>query len=365
MILATQSLGDVDISSSTLSNIGLRIGMRMPEMDCNKILSIDNNIPIHFSRAGQAVYNTQNGLKSGNIIFQCAFLSKENIAQKVGYLTTKPQIDKHSVADFKKYIYDGNNEVFFKSNSTINVLIENNAFKINDLFADIYIGEPSYLQEDHFKFRLRKQVGSNLFLVGDDQGAVISIFYHSLFQLIKQSSSLSKFFVFELFDIDSGLAGCFERLKNESQNVKIFSREKPLEQLLDELTAELDLRIAEDGQPGRIIVAIPNLQRVRSLRKEGYDVSPAASKLQILLKDGPDYGIHVFLHIFNYNTLMDCLGGNILNEFENIAILKEENPSKYIDDYSLKTIKSNNTIYFKSPVSRYGVDIIKTYRYEK
>ncbi len=366
MILATQSLGDVDISGSTLSNIGLRIGMKMPEMDCVKILSMDNDAPLQFSRAGQAVYNTQNGLKSGNNLFQCAFIPKDKMAEKIDYLANKAKKSALNLTPFKQYIYDGNQSVTVANNSILKTLLNENIFQINNKFCDMYIGEPSYLQAEHYKYRFRKKYSSNVLLAGDDDDAAISFVYHSVLQAIKQSNNESKFYIFDLFDEDSDLSGQFEELKSMTTNCKVFSKNKLLDKLLDELKDELDLRVNEEGNKGRYIVCILNMLNIRELRKEGYgDLTPLASKLSVLLKDGADYGIHFILHALNYNLLMDCFESKILNEFENIVVLKGEDPTRYIDDLSLSPIKNKNTAYLKSPTSRYKADVIKIYKKEE
>jgi hypothetical protein len=65
-ILATQSLSGVNISESTLTQLGIRVAFRMHERDAARFLSADNTIPEAFSEAGVAVYNTSHGLKNAN-----------------------------------------------------------------------------------------------------------------------------------------------------------------------------------------------------------------------------------------------------------------------------------------------------------
>lgn len=359
MILATQSLGEVDISSSTLSNIGLRIGMKMTEMDCSRILSIDNDVPLKFSRPGEAVYNTQNGLKVGNKLFQSAFISKDDIEKKINYLNNKP-----TTISFKRFISDGSKVARIEDNAILQEQIKNDCFKRNDNFCDIYIGEASTLKEEHFSIRVRKQSESNLFIAGDDPESVISLMYYGLTQLIQQSSTESQYYIFDLFDVDSGYQGALNLLKDISPNVKIYSKDKPLEGLLEKLKLELDARMEEEGSSGRIIIAIMNTQKIRSLRKDGYDDSPIAMQLVKIIKDGPDYGIHTFMHIQNNNQLMEIFDSKIMNEFENQIILKGEDVSKYIDDYYANSIKDLGTAYLKTPKTEKSAELIKLYQKE-
>lgn len=360
MILATQSLGDVDISSSTLSNIGLRIGMKMTEMDCSRILSNENDIPLTFSRPGEAVYNTQFGLKAGNKLFQCAFISKDDIEKKVNYLKSKA-----TEIVFKRFISDGSKIAKLEDNVVLQEQIKNDTFKVNDSFCDIFIGEPTTIREQHVNLRIRKHSESNIFIAGDDPLSVISLIYYSLSQLIRQSSEGSQFYVFDLFDEDGGYQGALDDLKEKTPNIKIYSKDKPVENLLEKLKAELDLRINEEESKGRIILAIINLQNIESMRKDCYsDYSPLAQLLEKIIKIGPKYGIHTFMHIQNYNQLMEIFNSKILNEFENQLILKGEDASRYIDDYTVSPVKNLGTAYLKSPLTDKSFQLIKLYQKE-
>lgn len=69
-ILSTQSLSGINISESTLSQLGIRIALRMQERDAARFLSADNTLPSTFSTAGIAVYNDNNGEIGANRLFQ-------------------------------------------------------------------------------------------------------------------------------------------------------------------------------------------------------------------------------------------------------------------------------------------------------
>mgnify|MGYP001199972328 CR=1 FL=1 len=357
MILSTQSLGDVDISSSTLTNIGLRIGLKMPEIDCTRILSIENDVPSRFTRPGEAVYNTQNGLKSGNKLFQSSYISKNELGQKISYLKSK-----QPESLFKQFIFDGFEQPDIKENLALQKIISENSFKINDNFCDVYIGEPCRLSEEHLKYRIRKQAESNFFTAGDDPQAVVACFYYSLWQIAKQSSAESQFYIFDLFDIDSEYSGQLNVLKNEIQNCKVFTKEKPLEEILSNLNILMGERANDENMAGRVVLAIMNVQKIRSLKKDGYNDSPLALLLTKILKEGPDVGIHSFMHFQNFNQYKELFDNNLLNEFENKLILKGEEINRYVDDYNAKNIKENGIAYFQSPQSGYEFSMIKVYK---
>jgi len=69
-VLSTQSLSGINIAESTLSQLGIRIALRMQERDAARFLSADNTLPSTFNTAGMAVYNDNNGELGANRLFQ-------------------------------------------------------------------------------------------------------------------------------------------------------------------------------------------------------------------------------------------------------------------------------------------------------
>ena len=364
LILATQTLGDVAINTSTLNQLGLRLAMKMPENDCTRLLSVDNDLPKTFNRAGQALYNANQGQKNGNVEFQVAYMTDKEVVANIELINNLKLSNSDINTEFKRYIFDGSSNAKMEDNSILAENLKNDSFIVNDNFCSLYIGEPAFIQEEHIKIKIRKQQESNVLLSGDASNATISIIYNSYQQLIKQSSAESKFYIFDTFDVDSGFSGQFEGLKQLTQNIKIYSKPKPIESLIEELTEELGKRFEEEGSQGRIVVSLLNIHKFKDLRKEGEygDFPENTKKLFKLLKDGPDYGIHFFVHAVNYNGLMTLLEQKHLKEFENVIVLKGEEPEKHLDSYGgMKTIKEEKMAYLKSPETKYPLDLFKIY----
>jgi hypothetical protein len=363
LILATQTLGDVAINTSTLNQLGLRLAMKMPENDCMRLLSVENDLPKTFNRAGQALYNANQGQKNGNIEFQVAYMTDKQVQANIETINNLKLSNPNINTEFKRYIFDGSSNAKIENNSILAENLKNDTFIINDNFCSLYIGEPAFIQEEHIKIKIRKQQESNVLLSGDASNATIGIIYNSYQQLIKQSSAESKFYIFDTFDVDSGFSGQFEGLKQLTENIKIYSKPKPIDSLIEELTEELAKRFEEEGSQGRIVVSLLNIHKFKDLRKDedAYDFPETTKKLFKLLKDGPDYGIHFFVHAVNYNGLMTLLEQKHLKEFENVIVLKDEDPEKHTDSYGIKTIKVETMAYLKSPETKYTLDLFKTY----
>lgn len=359
LILSTQSLGEVDISSSTLSQLGLRIAFSMPEYDCMKILHVDNVMPSEFTKAGQAVHNTAQGKKEGNTIFQAAFIEKSQLPEIIASLPS-PKCINFS----KAFIFDGTRDIKFEENETLWNNIRGNNLLINDLFADSFIGEPFYLSDKHVFIRLRKQQESNVLMIGDDPGGAISVANKTIYQVILQSQPESKVLLFDLFPVDSGWMGRFnfdEFAENNIHNTKIYSRSKLLDEILSQIRIELENRFEDDSIKTRILLCIMNTNSIKDLRSTGYDISPLAGKLLSIIKDGPEYGIHTILHFLNRKSFDDIFERSVYDEFENKILLKGQNPY----DFGLNVedvIENEYTGYAIHPKAKYESDKFKIYK---
>jgi hypothetical protein len=357
LILSTQSLGDVDLSISTLGQIGVRIALAMPSHDCIRILSMDNDLPVSFSKAGQAVYNNSLGRKEANSPFQVAYIDKIKISHELNLFPAIP--DKKYVEN--QFIFDGSNNIHFEDNLEFSELIRTNSVKINDVYSDIYIGEPFYLSLTHFSFRIRKQHASNLLIVGDDPKAAISVSFYTLYQLLLQSSKESQIFVIDLFGVDSGLQGGYDSLKELGPNIEITSKLKSAEEFIGLVKAELNKRFEEEGRKGRIILCLMNINSFRQLKRTDYSLSPFATDLLSIIKDGPEYGIHTIIQTLNKKSFEEIFEYNIYNEFENLVLLKGYNPSDFNSEKD-EAVTKDFTAFVISPRCKYSADKIKIYR---
>lgn len=79
VILSTQSLRGCNLSSSTRSNLGLRICLRLSENDCIDFLGSGNTVPSSFDRPGTALYNDKEGSPSSNRLFQASYIEMNKL----------------------------------------------------------------------------------------------------------------------------------------------------------------------------------------------------------------------------------------------------------------------------------------------
>ena len=87
MVLASQSISGLRLPRSILDQIGVRIAMQCSEADSRTVLADDNGAARLLNRAGEAIYNDQNGLIEGNNPFQTALLQEDERDSRLAALT--------------------------------------------------------------------------------------------------------------------------------------------------------------------------------------------------------------------------------------------------------------------------------------
>ncbi|GHU77044.1 hypothetical protein FACS189414_3810 [Bacteroidia bacterium] len=314
LILSTQSLGGIDIRGA-LSHLGLRIALKLnTTKDCDLLLGTMNHAPFAaLTKKGEAIYNARGGLTEGNIRFQTAYLSDSKLSYFINSIKEKVIERYQTDMPFKRFIYDGSTKADIRNNSEL----ANKTFNVDYKKCIVYIGEPVALVENHTHYVLRRQNESNVLIVGQDISSAVSIIYHSIEQIILQSSEDSMFYVCEKINVDNNSFGKIDSLTKIYPNLKILENDSEVETIIADVYKELENRKAENKAGSRIVLVMQDIYNARILRKIGYNIPPITQKLTAILKDGPSLGIHVivFANSFaNFGAVIDPL--TILNEFE-------------------------------------------------
>ena len=306
LILSSQSLLGVDINQA-LSHLGLRICLKLnAERDCDYFLGHGNHAPFKsLQKVGEAIYNARSGLTEGNVRFQVAYLSDKEIGEKIVSLREKSEYEP-----FQRFVYDGNVNASIKNNKNIPEV-----YAVNDRKCEVYIGEPVALKEKHSYYFLLRQNESNVLITGQDILAAMSIFSHSIEQIVPQSSTDSQVYICNKVNMDSEYYGKLDSLPKNFSNVQLLENDKEIEKAIETIFEEVKKREAEPSK-NRIILAFADIYNMRALRKSGYADSPLTQKLITILKDGPGFGIHSIIHASSFENLKNVLDTHsMLNEF--------------------------------------------------
>lgn len=361
MLLSTQTLSEVNLKTSTLSNIAIRIGLRMSDADSAKLFHRENTTAATLKKPGEAYYNAAHGQSEGNLRFQVAYLDIDKIEERIHKL-------KESNADLNtkhRYIFDGQHYLPFLKRR-IEDFMKFNASKPNHLFIDIGISEPGYISQQLVSLRLRRQFSSNVLMIGDSPPDVVGLSMLMLYQLITQSTDDSRFYISDMFAVDTPWYGKIDALKQLFPNQVIIVGNKKLNEILVELESDLDKSIENhEVSQNRKILFLLNIQAARIFNsKAAIGGSPATKILEKLLKEGAEFGTHVFLHSLHYQGLEKVFTNrNLLDEFENRIVLRGGNSEKLLPDNS-QAIKHDGLAYLISPQANYGADPIRLYEPE-
>lgn len=313
LILSTQSLSGVNISQA-LSHLGLRICLKLnSSKDCDQLLGLGNHVPFTtLTKAGEGVYNARSGLIEGNQRFQGSYINDERLVKIISNIKDAVVRYYHTATPFNRFLYDGEVAASIKSNP----ILINGGLPINEKFCDVYIGEPAALIESHTKYRLSRQNGANVLIIGGDQTAATALLYHSIKQIMEQSEPHCECYICDKTNIDSEWHGCLKELTYRHNNY-YYEDDAAIEQVINKLSDRLERRKVGKEDRDRTLLVLSDMYNIRSMRKSGFTVAKPTQQMQNILRDGPSYGIHTIVYFksfTNFSAVLDPLQS--LQEFD-------------------------------------------------
>src|SRR5262249_27569965 len=153
----------------------------------------------------------------------------------------------------------------------------------------------------------RRQTGSNLLIIGQDENAGVAVMTGALVSLASQhcptgeQSTAANFYILDATPADAPHAGYFSRLSTFIPHSIELSGWRACPALLTKLATETDRRQKSNGIEGpEIYFLINGLHRFRDLRLNeddfGYSQTEAtaspAKNLALVVREGPGLDIH-------------------------------------------------------------------------
>jgi hypothetical protein len=282
LILSTQSLANVQMESSTLTSLGLRICLRLSEQETNKFLNHDNAVPSSFNRPGQALYNETEGRKEGNTEFQVAFVDVSEIPARCEALRSREnnRFGRQVVEEAR----------VFHGEMPVNPTERIPATATDKLQA--YIGEPLKIQAEPLSVTLEQQDGGSLLAIGQGMEILNTLSSNIASQL--QQSPLNP----EIFVADSLPLAKERWAELVEKGIQFLATPVQVNATLEQLAMEIENRKLDEQAtsfPPKVLFIIePQLNKAFPTGN-GMDASPAALKVNTLLEQGPRVGIHTVL----------------------------------------------------------------------
>lgn len=318
IVFCTQSYRNIDFDTELIT---LRIAFNLKELDSLKVLGAGNDAAAHLTKKGEAILNNRNGEKEANLTFQAAYTDK--VQRYVNFC-----IDKWEETDIekpKRFVFDGKAKSDLGSN--LNFIESLTEFVLDPHHIITYLGVPMFIRETHSFVSFRKAIGSNLLICGTDLKAALSTMALVNYQISQSIEYVSS----SLFITDY-----FSEASNASRYMRGFAamsgipylQKKELEPVIDQIDDLLKKRIDDDmagidNENSPIILTIAYIQSAPDLKKNQYNqASKVGAKIQNILKNGPDYGIHLIVYAYNYKGLSDVLDTSFMSSFGNRIILQ-------------------------------------------
>lgn len=321
VLLASQTLAGVDLDSGTLSQLAVRIAMRMSEADSYKVLSKDNGAARFLEHPGEGIYNEKAGLPGGNVKFQTAYLATEELAERIQEIS----------ATQEPYEGPGHRTVFDGS-ATANLLTNRDFVEATQgappelRYIPLFLGEPVAVKQEHVHFKLRRQSRSNLLMCGQDETAAASITVTALLSFLTYGVPKGgRAIVLNLSNVDGPGFEIVEAVHDMSPDIQVLGR-RDVVQVMDRMDRELAERSEASAAGARkfspLLLSVFGIQGARELVQERNRPTKELSVLLRCILEGPDLGIHVQVWANTNTRLGDSFETRTLQEFDTRVALR-------------------------------------------
>jgi DNA segregation ATPase FtsK/SpoIIIE, S-DNA-T family len=333
-ILSSQTLaGSYSIPRATLSQMAVRIALVCDPSDAQIIFSDDNPAASRLRYPGQAIYNDAGGRIEGNQPIQ------------VGWVDQKDQLDWFSRFP-KEYrnpdpttnrlghtvVYEGNRPAPWRPESVELAIFQASKSSHSDSIW-CAAGE-SVSIHPAVVFPITKQSGRNALLVGgDDKKAfsVLNLLTHSFVRSCIQQQLQPQLVAFLGAKPSDQYCARLGEIWSRLPCKVTVRQQQGLKNALEELHQILQQRISEqpaDAPP--ILVPLIQIGRFADLRREdefsfGQTGETPDKVLEILLREGPSYGMHFLIWAESHSVVTRWLHRGSLRELE-IRLLMQMSP---------------------------------------
>jgi len=332
VILGTQTLaGAYSLARSTIDQMAIRIALQCSDADSRLILSDENSAARLLCRPGDAIYNNANGLVEGNIPFQVTWLTdeeSENYLSRIREFTTK----RGWKSPRSQIVFEGNAPAIVEKNQLLHTLLSSPRWPVLPKAIPAWMGEPIAIKDPTAAI-FRRQAASNLIFVGQNEEAVLNMMITMAVSLaaqhdVKTENSRARFYTIDLTPADRPVAGKLKEAFGALPHCAQVAGRRDIESVIREVATQVKERL-EDGEATTkeaVYLFIYGLQRARDLRQDDQktyygdnDEEPTpnlSEQFQMILREGPELGIHTIAWCDNWGNLDRILVRGLLREFD-------------------------------------------------
>ncbi|HEX3724713.1 MAG TPA: FtsK/SpoIIIE domain-containing protein [Pirellulales bacterium] len=328
VLLGSQTLaGTYSLARSTIGQMAVRIALQCSETDAHLILSEENSAARLLSRAGEAIYNDSNGLVEGNHPFQIVWLSDQ---RRESYLEQIHELAKRNGhAERAQIVFEGNVPADLDRNQALVELITGPRPSQPTPAPGAYLGEAVAIK-DPTCVVFRRQSGSNLLMVGQNESAALGAFGSLLVSLAagcQPREAGPGLYILDGSPAGSEQSRALGHLAGLLSPAARLVGAREVATTIQELSIELQRRqAADEAESPAIFVLVYGLQRLRDLRRgeedfgfsrSGEERPPDPGKqFSAIVREGPAAGMHVVVWCDSVNNLNRAWDRQTLREFE-------------------------------------------------
>jgi len=364
VLLGSQTLaGAYSLARSTIGQMAVRIALQCSEADSHLILSEDNTAARLLNRPGEAIYNDANGLFEGNHPFQVVWLPPREQEQYLNRLALLA--DQRQVQIEPAIVFEGSAPGDPQENEPLRKALAADHPK-SPLAPTAWLGAAAAIK-DPTSALLRRQSGSHLLVVGQQEGAALGLLATSLIGLaattaggwhngngngsddapaaedsqaedsqaevrvagdsLRSNQGVPCFYIFDGSRSEAPEAEFWRRLAaNLPLDIRMVTP-RDVAPSVAEIAAEVDRRVdTSDDTAPPIFVLVYHLARFRDLRRREDDFSfssggdgddfGADKQFATILREGPAHGVHALIWSDTYNSLTRAFDRLTLRELD-------------------------------------------------
>jgi ABC-type multidrug transport system fused ATPase/permease subunit len=339
VLLGSQTLsGAYSLARSTIGQMAVRIALECSEADAHLILSDENTAARLLTRPGEAIYNDQNGLLTGNHPFQVVWLPD---AERVKYLAALNERAGAGLDGASSHVgavggraprepaivFEGNVPADPRDNPDFVAALEHPE-RTTAQEPTIWLGAAVRI-EPATHITLRRQGGHNLAIIGQHEEIGGGVLASAVLALAAQHGEAgAKFTVLDGTRPESHVPGLWGRVAATVGDAVEVVPPRSAAAAIHAIAEEVNRRTqSPEERYAAIYLVIYDLAQFRDLRQTEDDFSfsfgkgngkpPAPDRqFRTILKEGPAVGVHIILWCESYNSLTRVIDRLTLREIE-------------------------------------------------
>lgn len=332
VVLGSQTLaGAYSLARSTLGQMAVRIALQCSAADAHLILSEDNTAARLLGRPGEAIYNDANGTVEGNHPFQVVWLPDEERNESLR--AVRDYANKLDRNDPAPIVFEGQAMSNLANNQPLTRLLQQRPESVTKGAVRAWVGAAVEIK-DPTSVTLRRQGGSNLLVVGQNEELAKGVLASSLISLVAGHSFWTAdeghhcgaaFHILDGARADTAETDFGDFLQAHLTVPLNVVGVAQASSSVNQIFKQVETRLEQPEVRGEsIYLMVYDLARFRDLRPDPDDfglgsfgeaaTESAAAQFSKILREGPAVGVHTMIWADCYHTVSRNLDRSTLRD---------------------------------------------------